>query len=59
VMVFLNVSALSALKWKKIDPHFRANTGVNVVASNAPSPSARFPGSKEGWEDAVVYANRK
>lgn len=25
----------------------------------APSPDARFPSSKQGWEDATAFANSK
>lgn len=42
-------------QWKKIDPHFRdpAKTARNAC----PSPVARFPGSKEGWENAKKFIN--
>ena len=57
VMVFLNVSIKDALKWKQIDPHFR---DPNIkLTTDAPSPAARFPGSKEGWTDAICYAQGK
>ncbi len=66
VMVFLDISATQALKWKKIDPHFRAPQRVDIAlgigkvsASEAPSPAARFPGSPEGWQDALDYARGK
>lgn len=55
-MVFLNTSAMDALRWKRIDPHFRAKT---LGAKEAPSPAARFPGNKDGWEDARAYAQHK
>jgi hypothetical protein len=57
VMVFLNVTELDALKWKEIDPHFRDNKAKYLRA--APSPAARFPGSDEGWKDAIAYATHK
>ena len=57
IMVILNASARDALKWREIDPHFRA-TG-STVARAAPSPAARFPASDEGWHDAVCYAQYK
>lgn len=56
VMVFLNVSEVQVLKWKEIDPHFR---NIAAAASQAPSPAARFPASKEGWTDALTYARAK
>lgn len=62
VMVFLNTTALQVMKWREIDPHFRAEDGraaaVNIGRA-APSPAARFPASKEGWQDAIEYATRK
>lgn len=57
VMVFLNVQALAALKWKRIDPHFRAPK-LKCLDTEAPSPDARFPASAEGWNDALDYAKR-
>lgn len=56
VMVFLNVTELQALRWRKIDPHFR---GVKSIKDEAPSPAARFPASAEGWQDALDYAKNK
>ena len=50
VMVFLDTTALDALRWKRIDPHFK---------DKAPSPAARFPASDEGWNDALAYAANK
>lgn len=58
ILVLLNVSELQVLKWKEIDPHFR-DPKVLVDATRAPSPSARFPASKDGWADALVYARGK
>ncbi len=64
-MVFLNVSPLEAMRWRRIDPHFRA-AGVStaqmlhvVDPKQAPSPAARFPGTPEGWQDALTYAKMK
>ncbi len=58
VLVFLNTSTLDALKWKKIDPHFRPpNPGKSHT--EAPSPAARFPDTNEGWVDALTYARGK
>lgn len=58
VMVFLNTTALQALKWKQIDPHFRDKKNP-VNALHAPGPDARFPASPDGWIDAVEYAKTK
>lgn len=57
VMVFLHTSALDALRWKRIDPHFRGPGPVGQT--EAPSPDARFPASEAGWTDAVTYARGK
>jgi hypothetical protein len=61
VLVFLNTTSIDALKWKKIDPHFRAPTKVlkSTLVTESPGPSARFPASPEGWVDAIDYANSK
>lgn len=65
VMVFLNTSPLQAMRWKKIDPHFRAPRSVqpgfhaNENPREAPSPAARFPASREGWSDALSYARTR
>lgn len=57
VMVFSNVTIKDAIRWKKIDPHFR-KPGT-AAAYDAPSPVARFPGSDDGWRDALAYAQEK
>ena len=60
VMVFLNVAETQALRWKKIDPHFRKlPNGAVQKATEATSPAARFPASTEGWADALAYAESK
>lgn len=59
VMVFLNTTLLQAMKWKKIDPHFRAPSIAAERPKEAPSPAARFPASTEGWQDALDYARAK
>lgn len=57
IMVFLNVTETDVIKWRKIDPHFG---GARLRATTeAPSPTARFPASAEGWEDAIQYARSK
>lgn len=58
IMVILNTSPLDALKWKKIDPHFRQPPSTKSI-KEAPPPAARFPNSKDGWEDAMIYAEGK
>lgn len=69
-MVFLSTSALQALSWRSIDPHFRGrksgSPGTPLPAvdakrerTEAPSPAARFPGDDIGWTDAITYAQRK
>jgi len=57
VMVYLDVTTLEILKWRTIDPHFRAAKPFS--SREAPSPSARFPASEEGWVDAIAYAESK
>ena len=56
VLVFLKTTTLDALKWKRLDPHFRIDTRP---ARQAPSPAARFPATDEGWKDALAYAKTK
>ncbi len=56
IMVFHGVSEKDALKWVKIDPHFRA---PSKSIREAPSPTARFPGSDAGWNDAIGFASWK
>lgn len=61
VMVFLNVTVKDAIKWRRIDPHFRELTHRSTMPAGqveAPSPAARFPGSADGWGDAMAYAQR-
>jgi len=58
VMVFLDATVKQVLRWRKIDPHFRDPKGL-PTATEAPSPAARFPGSDEGWKDALAYARSK
>lgn len=57
VMVFLNVTELQALVWRKIDPHFRGPAPAQPY--EAPSPAARFPASTDGWRDALAYASTR
>jgi hypothetical protein len=58
VMVFLNVTELDVIRWKRIDPHFRP-TAKGKASFEAPSPAARFPGTPDGWTDAITYARGK
>ena len=58
VMVFLNVSESAALRWRRMDPHFR-DPALKREPHEAAPPAARFPASAEGWADALVYAHRK
>lgn len=57
VIVFLGVGELEALRWRRIDPHFRAARSKSEL--EAPPPAARFPATKEGWSDALSYARGK
>jgi hypothetical protein len=55
VLVYRNVSELDALRWRKIDPHFK-DPKAKVQPNAAPSPVARFPASPEGWKWALEFA---
>lgn len=57
IMVFLNVSEQDVIRWKRINPHFRDPKIRSAI--EAPSPSARFPGTPAGWADAITYARGK
>ena len=57
VMVFLDVPSKAALLWREIDPHFRDPKIQRQT--QAPSPAARFPGSEQGWKDALAYARSR
>lgn len=54
VIVYANCATLRAIKWRTIDPHFKRVTKID--AREAPSPAARFPGSDDGWMEALRYA---
>jgi hypothetical protein len=58
ILVFFNVAEMDALRWRRIDPHFR-DPKLKGLASDAPSPAARFPATDEGWADAINYAKSK
>lgn len=60
LMVFLNCTLKQAIKWTRIDPHFKdAQRAEGIGIKWSPSPSARFPASPEGWADAVAFASGK
>lgn len=59
VMVFLDVTEKDLLRWRIIDPHFRAPPIPPEDKTQAPSPAARFPASIDGWADAIIYASGK
>lgn len=58
VMVFFDTTIKDAIRWRVIDPHFRAARAASLpkMPSYAPAPAARFPGSPEGWKDALAWA---
>lgn len=58
VMVYLDVSTKDALRWRTIDPHF-TDPKTKRLPTEAPGPAARFPGSAQGWSDALAYARSK
>lgn len=55
VCVYENTSVGDALLWRVIDPHFQDGKKPRTKRE-APGPSARFPGSETGWNDALAYA---
>ncbi len=59
ILVYLNTNALAALKWRKVDPHFRDPGKGMWSKGEAPPPAARFPASTAGWDDALAYARSK
>lgn len=67
VMVFASITELDVLRWKEIDPHFRAlETSLDPMnrlpikdPKKAPSPIARFPATIDGWDNAVQFAKLK
>lgn len=52
VLVYAGITTRDVLRWRTIDPHFRE---VEPGPKQAPSPTARFPASKEGWDMAVGF----
>jgi hypothetical protein len=59
VMVYLNVTEAQVIRWRVFDPHFQDPATAKQSPREAPSPAARFPASKEGWDDALAYARSK
>ncbi len=59
IMVFEGAKIKDAIKWKKIDPHFRPTAKGFVGKTAAPGPIARFPASDQGWTDALCWAADK
>jgi len=57
IMVFLNVTEIEMMRWRKIDPHFRDEAGRNP--REAPSPAARFPATEDGMRDAIDFCNQR
>lgn len=51
-LLIFKATALEAMKWREIDPHFRDKPAGPRAA---PSPIARFPASKEGREHARQF----
>lgn len=55
VLVYEGRRTADVLKWRIIDPHFSDKvSGARV----APSPTARFPASEEGWRHATQFLVR-
>ena len=57
IMIMPHMSEMDMLQLKRIDPHFRPP--YEHEKHEAPSPIARFPGSKTGWADAIAFAESK
>lgn len=55
ILVYEGKTAKDAIKWKKIDPHFRSKNSRSPY--EAPSPTARFPGDERGWLHAKAFAS--
>lgn len=54
VLVYVGSTTRDIWKWRTIDPHFR-DTIPAPGPREAPSPTARFPASQEGWDLAVKF----
>ena len=55
LLVFSGTTREDALKWKKIDPHFR-DPAAQQDRKESPPPRSRFPATQDGWGDARKYA---
>lgn len=55
VLVYVGSTTLDVIKWRIIDPHFRAKASG---PREAPSPTARFPASDEGWNMAMRFLSQ-
>lgn len=55
VLVYAGRRTSDVFKWKIIDPHFSDKV---PGPREAPSPTARFPASDEGWEHATHFLIR-
>lgn len=58
VLVFTDTNLSQAIRWRRVDPHFRPPED-HTDPKIAPPPSARFPATPNGWEDALGYAKTK
>lgn len=56
VMVYKDTSPLDAIRWRRIDPHFRP-LNTKKPPTEAPAPIARFHGTDYGWKHAIAFAN--
>ena len=55
LLVYLDTGTIDALKWREIDPHFKAPEKGTRDPKKAPSPTARFPASPDGWGHARAF----
>jgi len=55
ILVYEHTTMLDALRWRRIDPHFRSPE-VDPARTSAPPPVARFPGTIHGWNRALAFA---
>jgi len=55
VMVYANADAVTALKWRRIDPHFD-DPAKKHSPTHAPPPLMRFPASQWGFDTAKTVA---
>lgn len=55
LIVWKNQNMRDAVRWKKVDPHFRPEEKL-PDPKQAPPPLARFPATPEGWVHAKLFA---